>query len=148
VIRAATVAVIAIPAVPALAGCGSDKPSPPNPDDQLRSQVALEEQALINRYSSAIAAFPNVANTLTAIRDQHVEHLKAMGAPPINQGETAIEGSKSSANELASLAAAERKASKARALSCEAAGDQELRRTLSLISCSELMHAIELAAKS
>ena len=75
VLRAAAGAPIVL-----LVACSNDAESQPtDADDSVRSEVANNEQQLISRYDATIAAYPALASKLTPLRDQHAQHLSAMG---------------------------------------------------------------------
>ena len=109
------------------------------PPDAVRREVATAERALIAAYDAVIAAFPDLAASLTAIRSQHADHLRAMadeGAEPAPAVAPASE-----AQGIAELRAAEQQAARDRRTSCVAATDTELARVLALIAASEQSHA-------
>lgn len=143
-------------AVPAgLSACGGESPeaspvattAPPAPD--LAEVVAGEELALIALYDAALAGLPETderrRTLLTALRQQHVEHRDAL-APDVTipLDEEASDGGTLDAAPVApglrDLAAAERKATKARIRACVETDDPQLARTLAFIAASESSH--------
>lgn len=109
------------------------------PPDQVRREVATAERALIAAYDAVIAAFPDLAPTLAAIRAQHADHLRVMG----DDGAEPAPGvaPASAARGVATLRAAEQQAARERRTSCVAATDADLARVLALIAASEQSHA-------
>lgn len=147
VTRRQGLALLAVLAAPAwLGACGGESPeattvettTPPAPD--LADVVAGEELALIALYDAALASLPEADERrralLTALRQQHVEHRDAL-APDAD-----VAGSDAAplAPGLRDLAAAERKATKARIRACVEADDPQLARTLAFIAASEASH--------
>jgi len=68
-----------------LAACTADPspappppPPPPDPDDALRSAGVEREQALLAQYDAVLAAHPALAARLSAVREEHAEHLRAL----------------------------------------------------------------------
>lgn len=132
------------------AGCsGSGEPPPgsatatPLPED-LAAEVAAEESALIAAYDAALAAAPGLGDEATAlltlIRDQHAQHLEALGGaaePPPPSGSPPVA---TGAAAIASLIAAERAAARSRIRACVAADDADLARLLTFIGASEASH--------
>lgn len=129
-----------------LAACSSDdsatatatlatEPEPAAPD----AVVAGEEAQLIAHYDAVLASLPEGQGTareiLIALREQHVAHREALGG-----GGEAILENLPEAPSIASLAAAEKAASKARIRACTEATDPELARTLAFIAASEASH--------
>jgi hypothetical protein len=113
-------------------------PAPITPG--LVDEVSTDEAALIARYDVAIAAFPDapVTATLSAIRDQHADHLAALGGSAAPASAPSPPASVAAA--ITDLIGAERAAAKARVDSCVAAGDPELARLLTMIGASEAAH--------
>ncbi|MEI8081896.1 MAG: hypothetical protein WCI74_08645 [Actinomycetes bacterium] len=127
-----------------LAGCSASAVLRPDPDDSVRSDVASSERTLIASYTATINAYPKLATVLGPLRDQHRDHLNAVGGSPDNPSgqSTAASNAKEA---VSALAAAELAASRERVGQCVAAQGQELAWTLSLIGSSEAQHAVALA---
>jgi hypothetical protein len=143
-----------------LLGCTGDDPSRPAPrpsptpdmDAPVRARVAQAERALIEQYDVALAAFPELADRLQALADEHRAHLEAVApadpaptgtatptpthppAPPVD-----------AASAVTAIAAAERDAAAARVEDALDASP-ELARLLAGIGGSEAVHAALLAA--
>ncbi|MFM8894098.1 MAG: ferritin-like domain-containing protein [Actinomycetales bacterium] len=117
-----------------------------SPDDQVRSEVAAAELALIAQYQSTIAAFPDLGASLMALAEQHRAHLAAMGDAfagaeiPSGQQTTPIQQGSSAQQAVAALAEVERAAAQQRRQSCLDAQDPGLARTLAFIAASEASH--------
>ena len=91
-----------------LAACSSDGgEQTPDADDAVRSDVSASEQRLLARYDATIAAFPALAGKLQPIRDQHAEHLAAMGSQPTNRDDNGPAVGKTPAGAISDLTAAE-----------------------------------------
>lgn len=134
-----------------IASCtGSTEPPPGSatasalPAD-LAAEVAAEEAALIARYDAVLAAGPGLGEETTAllalIRDQHVQHLDALGGTGTAVPATA--GASSPATQdaaITDLIAAEREAARSRIRACVAADDADLARLLTFIGASEASH--------
>lgn len=106
--------------------------------DVLLADVATDEQGLIARYDAAIAAFPGMAAPLRAIRDQHADHLAALGTRPRAVPSAGAPATPDGA--IAGLRDAERQAARARRAACVAADDTQVARLLALIAASEASH--------
>ncbi len=133
-----------------LVGCtGSTEPPPGSatasaPPADLAADVAAEESALIATYDALLSGVPGLDEAATAllglIRDQHAQHLEALGGsgaqPPASAAPTAA----TPAAAVASLIAAEREAARSRIRACVAADDAELARLLTFIGASEAAH--------
>lgn len=127
-------------AVAACTGSSEPEPSEPTPTPappDLRTDVADDEAALIALYDVVIAAYPAVSASAAAIREQHAEHLAALGTPsgPAVAPETPTTPDKA----LRSLVSAERKAMRDR-IAATAEADPELARLLTFIGASEGSH--------
>lgn len=48
-------------------------------DELRRREAAIREQALLQLYDAALAAFPALAPVLTPLREDHVQHRRALG---------------------------------------------------------------------
>ena len=133
-----------------LAACtGSAEPSPPSasasaPPADLAAEVAGEESALIATYDALLAGVAGLGEEATAlltlIRDQHVQHLEALGAtaaqPPASTGTAPA----TPAAAISLLVAAEREAARSRIRACVAADEPDLARLLTFIGASEASH--------
>lgn len=132
-----------------LAACSSDGgEQTPDADDAVRSDVSASEQRLLARYDATIAAFPALAGKLQPIRDQHAEHLAAMGSQPTNRDENGPAVGKTPAGAISDLTAAERSAATERVKASGQASSAELIWNLALIAASESQHATALARGS
>lgn len=104
----------------------------------MRSEVAAGEQALIAQYKATIAAFPQLATSLTPIMEQHQAHLTAIAiTAPSAVAATSAPTPRAA---LTALVDAERAGALARADSCRAATNADLARTLAFIAASEASH--------
>jgi len=131
----------AIAPLATLAACSSSGDAPDNDsDDIVRSQVTTSENDLIKRYDATIAAFPTLAAKLTPIRDQHSEHLSAVGgdsAPADLKGVVIPQTAEAAVKELV---VAEREAARERRSASVQASGTELVWDLALIAASESQH--------
>ena len=141
ILQAAAVTPLAL-----LAACRSDAGSgeQTDVDDAVRQAVAASEQGLIRQYDAAIAAYPALESKLTPLRDQHVEHLTAVGGQPSNDSGSQSTP-KTAAAAVQQLTASERKAAAERTASCGKATSGDLIWNLALIASSESQHAAVLA---
>ena len=147
--RRAILQLAAVAPLAALAACGTDEAGPAsNADDAVRQAVADSEQTLINRYDATIAAFPSLAEKLRPLRDQHAEHLAAVGSDPVSPDQSGAPVAKTAAGAFSALTAAERKAASDRTASCGQASGGDLIWNLALIAASEAQHATQLAKGS
>ena len=70
----------------ALAGCSTPESSgdstagSPSATDRARTRAALDSEALAERYSSVITAFPALAERLSPLRAEVVRHAEAFGS--------------------------------------------------------------------
>ena len=129
------------------AACSSDAGSGEQTDvddDAVRQAVAASEQGLIRQYDAAIAAYPSLESKLAPLRDQHVEHLTAVGGQPSNDSGSQSTP-KTAAAAVQQLTASERKAAAERTASCGKATSGDLIWNLALIASSESQHAAVLA---
>ena len=62
-------------------------------DDRLREEAAIREEALLELYAAALAAFPDLATELEPLRRQHQEHRVALGARELPEGQAIAAGS-------------------------------------------------------
>lgn len=144
--RRAILQVAAVAPLAALAACGTTEGGPTgNADDAVRQSVADSEQFIISRYDATIAAFPALADKLQPLRDQHAEHLAALGSDPAKPDEPAPAVAKTATAAVQALTAAERKAAQDRTASCGQATGGDLIWNLALIASSEAQHAAQLA---
>lgn len=126
-----------------LAACNAITSPLTDPDDVVKAATAASERDLIAAYNATIGAFGQLAAALTPLRDQHREHLSAVGGVA---DERAAEFTAVSAKAaLAALTAAELAASNQRVDQCGQANARELIWTLSLIGASEAQHVLALA---
>jgi hypothetical protein len=115
-------AVLGGAALAALAGCTTERPTPPpRPGPQVRLLMgALQgETALIALYDAVLAAHPGLHTRLDPLRDHHTRHLAVLrqhlirgGAPPTVTPPAVPAGQ---ARALGALRAAESRAAAARA---------------------------------
>ena len=135
----------AIAPLATIAACSSGGDAPvSDADDSISSQVTASEDDLIKRYDVTIAAFPTLAAKLTPIRDQHNEHLAAVGgdSAPTDLKGVVIPPTAQAA--LKELVVAEREAARERRASCVQASGSELIWDLALIATSESQHVASL----
>ncbi len=141
VLQASAVAPLA-----ALAACSSDGQTPvTDTDDSVRAQVAASENDLIRRYDATIAAYPAVAARLQPLRDQHAEHMSAVGGSDPATDLRGLIIPQTQAAAVSELAGAERDAATSRRTSSVAATSPDLIWNLALIATSESQHAATLA---
>ncbi len=68
-------------------------------DERRTKEAAIREEALLSLYEAALAAFPALTALLAPLRDDHVQHRKALGgsatpiatASPGSVGKTPVE---------------------------------------------------------
>ena len=129
-----------------LVACSSDEESAPAATLSTEPEavspdvtVAAEEALLIAHYDAVLEGLPEAESStreaLVALREQHVAHREALGGG----GEPLLDDLPETPS-IASLASAEKAASKARIASCVDAADPELARTLAFIAASEASH--------
>jgi hypothetical protein len=133
-----------------LAACtGSAEPSPPSasataPPADLAAEVAGEESELIATYDALLAGVTGLGDEATAlltlIRDQHVQHLEALGVTPAQPPASTGTAPATAAAAISLLVAAEREASRSRIRACVAADEPDLARLLTFIGASEASH--------
>ena len=134
----------------ALAACSSTpEPAPTTPPPSSatpQSETLANEQELIAKYNVAIAGLPTLSTQLTALRDQHADHVTALGGTPSTTSpSTAVVAGfpGPSAGQQAIVQAlidAERTAAAQRVEACVAATDANLARILTFIAASEASH--------
>lgn len=124
---------------------GSPAPAGSAGDGGQVDDQAVQEADLVALYDAVLAAFPDAAVTglLRSVRDQHAQHLDALGGAT-STGAASVPATLTAA--LTALAATEREASRSRVRACVAAGDPENARVLSLIAASEASHVPALRA--
>jgi hypothetical protein len=134
-------------ATAALAACTSS--SSPDAASTAPTAAALppqdptlaDEQSLIDRYDATIAAFPALSAALTPIRDQHAEHLTALGSVAAASSATPATGVAPTAKAaIGSLIDAERAGMRLRLAACVDAKTPEQARVLAFIAASEGSH--------
>jgi hypothetical protein len=133
-----------------VAACSSSStPAPPTavPSSATPADETLaNEQELIAKYDVAIAGLPTLAKELTALRDQHAQHVTALGGtPPGTSPSTAVVPgfpgpSAGQQSIIQALIVAERSAAAQRIEACVAATDPTAARTLTFIAASEASH--------
>ena len=129
----------------ALAACSTDSQAPSGagaPTDQLTALASVaDELDLIAQYDATIAQFPQLATTLSPLRDQHRAHLSALGTPEVTGSSSPLGNRPASPQAaLAQLAGAEKQAAMQRLSDCLVTTDEAVARTLALISASEASH--------
>lgn len=60
--------------------CTESPPRVVSADERRMQDAAVREEALIQLYDATLAAFPALAPVLTPLREDHVQHRKALGA--------------------------------------------------------------------
>jgi hypothetical protein len=133
-----------------LAACtGSAEPTPGStaasaPPVDLAAEVAAEESALIASYDAVLAAATGLGDEafalLALIRDQHRQHLDALGGIDSPSPSVASAAPSTAAAAVGSLIDAERAAARSRIRACVAAEDADLARLLTFIGASEASH--------
>lgn len=128
-------------------GGDSDADTSPtaDPDAGTRAEVVAQEWALVALYDAALTVPSGRAEELTLIRDQHIEHARALGSTPATPTPPAS-ASVPPVPSAQDLAAAEADAVRARVNACSRAVEPELARLLALIGASEAGHAAFLKA--
>jgi len=140
----------------ALAACTSSAAPPASstavPTAAPVSPTVADEQSLVLLYDQAIAAQPSLAAVLQPIRDQHLQHLTALGSAAPEGSAPALSGSASTTSAssakatLQSLIDAETSAAQQRADAAVTATDPQQARTLTFIAASEASHVPALKA--
>ena len=123
-----------------LPACGTDEQGQPAPQPTPDSQQA-DELALIAAYDAALlSAGPRATVVYQRLRDEHVEHLVALGwqQPPPAPVES------NSSRRI--LIRAERRASRIRSDAAATSPDVEQAQILALIAASEAQHVVDLEA--
>lgn len=105
------------------------------------------EADLIAQYESVIAAFPQLAQSLQPICEQHRAHLTALGgSEPASASAGPATAARSVQAALTQLAEAEKAAAQQRLQDCIAATGEPVIRTLASIAASEASHVVELVS--
>ena len=69
-------------AVGLAAACTPERaPAVVSPDERLKQRAAIREDALLQLYAAAAAAFPELAARLAPLSQDHARHRAALGAP-------------------------------------------------------------------
>ncbi len=116
------------------AGRATSQPSAPGLDASLRAAAVAREQGLLLAYDAAAAAHPGLAARLQPLRDEHAAHLGALGVP-----ETPV-GQMTGRPGLPQLRSAERSAAAAHAAAA-LDGSRSLAAVLASLAASEASHA-------
>jgi len=116
-----------------------------DPDAGTRAEVVAQEWALVALYDAALAAPSGRADELTLLREQHIEHARALGSTPATPTPSAS-ASVPPVPSAQDLAAAEADAARRRVNACSRAVEPELARLLALVGASEAGHAAFLKA--
>jgi hypothetical protein len=137
ILQAGLVAVVGSTLLP---GCTSEQAveeqSPATPDAQQSDELAL-----LAAYDAAIAAGGKNVEVLAVLRQEHAEHLRALGW---QTAAASPAGSAEPAPGKAALLRAERRAARLRADGARDAGDPERAQVLALIAASESQHVVTL----
>jgi hypothetical protein len=138
--RAVLVAALIVPLAAACSGGTAPDPSPTAEDQDiaLRARIADQEAQLIAAYESAISRFPELADDLTPILEQHRAHRTALGSA--GSSPSPSPAASSAAEALAVLAAAESSASDACTTACVKSVGADTARLVALIAASEESH--------
>jgi hypothetical protein len=132
-----------------LAACSSAVEPGPAPSATASASAAdptvADEQALLQRYDATIAAYPSLAQVLGPIREQHAQHVTALGASPATAPSPLTSGASTASDAdlrgaLTALIDAERAAMRQRIDASVSAGDAAAARTLAFIAASEGSH--------
>jgi len=139
----------------ALVACSSPsapvQPTLPPSSATPQSESIANEQELVAKYNVAIAGLPTLADQLTLLRDQHVEHITALGGTPSTASAESgtVPGfpgpSAGQRSIIQALIDAERSATALRVEACVGVTDASLARTLTFIAASEGSHLPALA---
>jgi hypothetical protein len=130
---------------PLVAACTSSPTPPgrPDPDVALRQAAIAAELSLLAMYDAALAsARPIRAVVLQAVRNDHVEHLRALRGPATTASPSP--GQPATAPTLAQLVEAERASGLAHATSALTASPT-LAALLASVAASEASHPVALA---
>jgi hypothetical protein len=121
-----------------LPACGTDEQAQPAPQPTPDSQQA-DELALIAVYDAALlSSGPRATIVYQRLRDEHVEHLAALGwqqppPPPVDADPS-----------RRTLMRAERRATRIRSNAAVVSPDAEQAQILALIAASEAQHVLDL----
>ncbi len=132
------VAALAAAGLTVLPACSEDVDNPPEATPSPDADQAAE-LALIAAYDAALAQRDN--ETLRLIRDQHADHLRALGWQEPPPAATASAGPSRK-----QLIRAERRAERQWAAAASTETDPERAQVLALIAASEAQHVVTLGA--
>lgn len=129
--------------LPALAGCpredGGDGQTPRAPSPEEAAELEL-----IAAYDAALAGAPEGRRAAYArIREEHVQHLRALGGSPVATVPPSATASAAAPNRR-SLIRAERRAMRSATNGAVVAEDPDRAQLLALIAASEAQHAAAL----
>jgi hypothetical protein len=133
-----------------VAGCSSASIpvlSNPDPDDEVRGSVLVDELALIAAYDEVITANPSLAGQLRPLRDQHRDHVAAIGddLDMPTPSSTPSRASVPRSDALRSLRRLESAATRQRIDASVAAAEPELAQLLARIGAAESGHVAYLS---
>jgi hypothetical protein len=141
---------VALGGLAGLAACSTSTAPEASPANSTASAAisptVADERSLLARYDATIAAFPALAPGLSLVRDQHAEHLRALGSPATPSGSasdpagTAVSLPTDPTAAVGALIDAERSAMRLRVDACVAATDPQSARILTFIAASEGSH--------
>lgn len=112
-----------------------------NPDDAAKHLTARSESELIASYDAVIAAIPSLSQELSPIRDQHKQHLSALGESPATAVSPAAIETASRDTALKALRMLEKQAASRRTMAALTVGAGDLVSLLARIGASEAGHA-------
>ena len=144
--RAVLAATLLLPVIAACSGGTTPDPSPTSedPDRALRARVAEQEATLIAAYEAITRQFPELAEDLNPILDQHRAHRAALAgdsaSPTASPSATPAPTPASAADALATLTAAESAAADDCTTACVKCTGAETARLIALIAASEESH--------
>jgi hypothetical protein len=116
-----------------------------NPDDAARRLTAVSEQQLVAAYDAVIAAIPSLSGELGTIRDQHTQHLAALGDTQAASGSPAAIDTAARPAALRALRKLERGAASERTMAAVSVSAADLVQLLTRIGASEAGHAAYLS---
>ena len=129
-------------ATPVVAAC-TDREDDEGRTRRTPTPEELAELELIAAYDAALVGAPETRrDTYTRIRDEHVQHLRALGGSV--PGATPSPGASPRAPGRRSLIRAEWRAMRGATAAAAAAGDPDRAQLLALIAASEAQHAVAL----
>lgn len=142
--RAVLATMLLVPVMAACSGGSSPEPSPTpeDPDLAIRARIVQQEDDLIAAYDTAIRQFPELAEDLTPLRDQHLAHRAALvdASASASTSASPSPGASSPAETLAALAAAEAAAADGCTTACVKSASAQTARLMALIAASEESH--------